>query len=106
MRKAAIVQEKFGFRLGERVMFTACADPDDGVEYGQTGTICSLDSDYGCDTVGVEWDIEKGKYHECSGKCKNHHGWWVPAEDLAKVDIDIGEIEVSEFNLDMLLGTT
>lgn len=103
MRRTARVQEKHGFHLGERIMFTASEDPDNGVKYGQTGTICSLDDDYGGDAVGVEWDIEKNKYHQCSGKCKNHHGWWVPFDQIERINVDIGEIEASDMPITALL---
>lgn len=101
-----ITQEKAGFRLGDRVRFIDSADPDNGVTYGQTGVICSLDPDYGDDCVGVEWDVGKSKYHECSGKCRNYHGWWVPLNLIERVCVDIGEIEASEFGLDMLFDVT
>ena len=100
----AEIQEKWGFRLGERVRFTATADPDDGVRYGQEGIICSLDNDYGTENVGVEWDVELPKYHNCSGKCIDHHGWWVPHEDIESVNIDIGEIQRSDTAIESLIG--
>ena len=100
----AEIQEKWGFRLGERVRFTAIADPDDGVRYGQEGIICSLDNDYGAENVGVEWDIELPKYHNCAGKCIDHHGWWVPHEDIEPVNIDIGEIQRSDTTIESLIG--
>lgn len=102
----AETQEKWGFHLGDRVKFVALTDPDDGVAYGQEGVICSLDNDYDYYNVGVEWNEECERYHDCAGKCNNHRGWWVPYEDLVKVDLDIGEIEASEFDLGMLFDTT
>ena len=96
------VEEKYGFRVGDRVVFTDDEDPDGGVYNGQTGTVCSLKEYYEEDCIGVEWDIEKCKYHDCSGSCQDHHGWWVPFTHIALVDIDIGEIKSSEFDLDVL----
>ena len=100
----AKIQERCGFHIGDRVMFTNSADPDDGVKYGQEGSVCSLDDDYGNGNVGVRWDIELGKYHSCSGKCENHHGWWVPCEDIELVRVDIGEIQCSDIAIESLIG--
>lgn len=104
MYGVAETQEKWGFHLGERVRFTTHIDPDEGVGYGQEGTICSLENDYGTENVGVRWDIELNKYHSCSGKCDNHHGWWVPYEDIEVVSADIGEIQRSDTTIESLIG--
>ena len=104
MYGVAKIQERWGFRIGDIVRFTTSTDPDDGVRYGQEGIVCSLDDDYGCENVGVRWDIELGKYHSCSGKCENHHGWWVPREDIELVRVDIGEIQRSDNTIESLIG--
>lgn len=104
MLGVAEIQEKRGFHIGDRVRFIVAFDPDDGVKYGQEGIVCSLDDDYGNENIGVKWDIELNKYHSCSGKCDNHRGWWVPFEDVELVEVDIGEIQRSDTDIESLIG--
>lgn len=93
---------KNGFRIGDRVIFTAEEDPDRGVFYGQTGTVCNLEDSYVMDSIGVEWDKERNKYHDLSGKCRNRHGWWVPYFQIERISVDLGEIEASEMDVGSL----
>lgn len=100
------VVEKFGFRIGDVVRFIADEDPDHGVIRGQTGIVKNLQDDYEYECIGVEWDIEKPRYHDCNGKCKSHHGWWVPHYDLAHEIEDLGGFDVSDLSVDSLFNTT
>lgn len=97
-------EEKYGFRVGDTVVFTADRDPDRGVVRGQIGRVCNLEEQYEDGCIGVEWDLRQEKYHDCGHTCKNHHGWWVPYEDLAHVQNDIGEFEPSDCSIDTLFS--
>lgn len=74
-------QEKFGFHLGDRVMFIEDEDCDCGVSYGDVGTVCHFDS-Y---RVGVRWDsmTSGARGHTCSGNCDRGHGWYVSPKELS-----------------------
>ena len=77
-------------------------DPYNYVRYGQVGTVCHyICFGDGCD-VGVSWDEENGRLHNCNGHCKNNHGRYVPHTSLQLKEIDLGEIDVSDFSLEAL----
>lgn len=95
-------EERYGFRVGDTVVFTADEDPDVGVVRGQIGRVCTLEEKYEEGYLGVEWELRKEKYHDCHNTCENYHGWWVPCEDLAHVQNDIGEFEPSDCSIDAL----
>lgn len=97
--------EALGFAIGDMVIMNG-EDPNGVIRVGEVGTVC----DYhrygdGCD-IGVEWEIERNENHSCAGHSKPQHGRYVPHESIAHVNVDIGEIEPSEFCLDMLFDTT
>ena len=94
------VLTKFGFKIGDRVRFVDDVDPDEGVVFGQEGTICTFEGGEG-DGVGVRWDKEWAVYHTCSNFCEREHGWYVPFHSIIVANelVDLGEIEHSELSL-------
>lgn len=95
--------EKYGFRLRDRVVFNESMDPDGGVEMGQTGEVCHLDDAYGSGYIGVRWDIGNQKYHECDGSCDNHHGWYVPHDQIVLESSPNNELDADDIG-DFLEG--
>ena len=71
------------FRIGDRVVFTERRDPDEGVYYNMTGTVCNLPYDYeeyeedDYISIGVSWD-GKDNGHDCNGSLNDRSGWMVP----------------------------
>jgi len=62
------------FEIGGRVV--CVVDHPDGNEdliVGCTGTVCEIRSN----VVGVRWDNEIWRGHNCGSKCDNGHGWRV-----------------------------
>lgn len=57
---------------------------------GDQGVVCEIRSER---VVGVRWDSEITRGHDCNGKCDHGHGWRVYQKDLRHVepeeDIDI-----------------
>ena len=100
------VLTKHGFNIGDRVRFVDDIDPDDGVVFGQEGTICTFE---GCDddNIGVRWDKNSEEYHNCANFCEYDHGWYVPYHSLVSISesIDLGEINTEVPAVDMLFGT-
>lgn len=106
MFKRPIIQAKYGFRIGDRVRFVDDRDPDDGVLFDQTGTICTFEGSED-DCIGVRWDKEYGYYHSCSGYCEDRRGWYVPYYSLVGITdlVDLGEIDVDTYGVcDLLFG--
>lgn len=99
------VLTKHGFNVGDRVRFVDDIDPDDGVVFGQEGTICTFE---GCDddNIGVRWDKNSEEYHNCANFCEYDHGWYVPYHSLVSISesIDLGEINTEVPAVDMLFG--
>ena len=79
----------------------------DGMFDGMRGTVCDLsylyfdvfDNSNNLHEVGVCWDAEsKYVFHDCGGRCEDHHGWYVPIdclyqsmgieENYASIDMD------------------
>ena len=102
--RECIIKEKYGLRLGQRVIFIEEKDPENGVRQGQIGTICCLDQLYHGGCVAVEWDEANEKYHNCVYTCDIKHGWWVPHEMVVPYDPDIGEIQHSDTTIESLMG--
>lgn len=102
--RECIIQERYGLRLGQRVVFVEERDPENGVLHGQLGTICCLDELYHKGCVGIEWDAANERYHNCMNTCDRKHGWWVPNEMVAPYDPDIGEIQRSDTAIESLIG--
>lgn len=94
---------KFGFSIGDRVLFIDDIDPDGQIVCGETGEVCDLDNIFGEDSVGVRWDKKESDRHGCSGKCSEHHGWWVPYYSIQKIDIDLGEFQCGDTPLSFLI---
>lgn len=97
-------EEKNGFRIGDTVVFIADKDPDHGVARGQIGRVCNLQEEYEEGYIGVEWERENPRYHDCGGTCLNLHGWWVPYEEIKHAQIDIGEFELSDCPINVLFS--
>lgn len=97
-------EEKYGFRIGDMVVFIADEDPDCGVVRGQIGRVCNLKDEYEEESIGVEWERKRDKYHDCGGTCPNYHGWWVPYEEIKHVQSDIGEFEPSDCPINVLFS--
>ena len=102
--RECVIKEKYGLRLGQRVIFVEEKDPDNGVCQGQLGTICCLDKLYHKGCVAVEWDASNDRYHNCLNTCENKHGWWVPHEMVGPYEPDIGEIQRSDTAIESLIG--
>ena len=104
--RTPVILTKNGFNIGDRVRFVDDIDPDDGVVFGQEGTICTFES---CDdeNVGVRWDKEDGNYHFCDNFCEHRHGWFVPFYSIVAVNelIDLGEIDMSVNSVDELFNS-
>lgn len=54
MLKKPTILSKYGFNIGDNVVFVNEIDPDDGVVRGQTGTVCTFEGAEE-DCVGVRW---------------------------------------------------
>lgn len=82
------------FSIGDRVILIADEDRDGLIVQGQIGTVCDKDS-YG--DIGVRWDDEMNRAHDCNGKCEYKHGWYVDPEDIEllrnEMDMDMTGIE-------------
>ena len=92
--------DDYGFSVGTRVVLLE-EDPYGYVKLNSIGTVCHLIGDYfsdGCD-IGVEWDEEDRRFHDCNGRCKRRHGRYVPHECLGLLDLDLGEIDSREVNI-------
>lgn len=90
-----MTESKFGFSLGDQVIFIADGDPDHGVVYGQRGIVVDFDN---CsdDMVGVQWDDRCDKFHDCNGKSKQRHGWYVPIDQIeVYIEMEAPEIDSS-----------
>ena len=100
------VLTKHGFNIGDRVRFVDDEDPDGGVFFDQTGTICTFQ---GCDdeNVGVRWDKKTNSYHNCANYCELNHGWYVPYYSLVNISesIDLGEINALVNPVDELFNS-
>lgn len=100
-------RSKYGFCLGDRVIFTAPKDPCDCVFENQTGTVCDLDHTYGNCNVGVCWDdpniYAAHSYHNCNGHCPRGTGRYVPHTQIAREIIDLGDLNQSEMSILSLL---
>lgn len=96
--------EQLGFPLGSRVVLVQ-EDPTGYVEIGQQGVVCHYTSEWehvdGCN-IGIELDEEKAVYHNCKGHCGSDRGRYVPHTAIARVDLDLGEIEASGLTLESL----
>lgn len=61
---------------------------------GETGIVCSLDF---MGEIGVRFDVQKSRCHDCGGACEMGRGWYVlpsdinalPEVELPDIDIDI-----------------
>lgn len=70
------------FNVGDRVVFIAERDGDDGVRHGQRGVVVDIEA-YDSERIGICWDEEDVLYHSCCGNCDEHHGWYVNEDYLA-----------------------
>lgn len=99
--------EDYGFPIGSRVALIA-DDPCGYVKIGMVGVVCDIDDDdmfaYNC-KIGVCWDEYRPNFHDCGGRCVNHHGRYVPPECLEFVNIDFGEINAESDPIDALFST-
>ena len=57
---------------------------------GDQGVVCEITSDR---TVGVRWDAEVVRGHDCDGHCDKGHGWRVNKKDLRRVEPE-GDIDI------------
>lgn len=98
----------YGFPVGARVVM-AKKDPCGYVRVGQAGIVCDIvyrnRFTYNCN-IGVRWDENHSGYHSCNGRCDHDHGRYVPHECLVMEDIDLGEIQISEFSINALFDIT
>lgn len=90
------MQEKCGFRIGDRVVLTVERDPDDGVCRGATGTVCDITSMKNKLNIGVRWDQKEERYHDCNRTCEMGYGWFVPYDCITHQVSDIGEFSQSD----------
>lgn len=97
-----------GLTIGSRVVAIK-GDPYGIVIPGDTGTVCHFsDLPRGCN-VGIRLDrpgADKGKYHNCFGRCENGRGRYVPADILRLEVCDFGEIKSQDFAIEDLFCTT
>lgn len=100
----ANIQSKYGFNLGDRVVFVEDEDPDNGVCRDMIGSVCNLDETYEPENIGIRWDNSDSRYHECDGGCENHRGWYVPYYQVRHLDFDLGEINTDGASIEQLLS--
>lgn len=79
-------EEDADFKVGDRVM---CIDGNLSVylSVGDTGTVVEV-SGY---MAGVNWDKANKGMHNCGGKCKNHHGYYMPLSGIKKISDEKSE---------------
>lgn len=99
------MDEKHGFRVGDRVIVSVEHDPEYGVRRGQTGIVCDISSMKNPLNIGVRWDEAKDAFHTCNMNCDDGHGWFVPYGCISLLQKDIGEITQSDHPIDILFGT-
>lgn len=51
---------------------------------GATGTVVHAEQDN--DMIGVEWDESKPYMHNCGGRCKDKHGFYILPEELELIE--------------------
>lgn len=51
------------------------------VEYGEIGTAMLIQGN----CVAVEWNDKKEWRHDCGGRCRDKHGWWVPKYEVIPI---------------------
>ena len=68
------------FAPGDRVVYTYSGSHM--VSRGETGTVVCIDN--GC-SIGVCWDKEDWRKHNCGGLCERGHGYWVVSIELQKI---------------------
>lgn len=95
---------KYGFSVGDRVMFIEEEDPDGGVYNGQCGTVCTIYRAHDEGGIGVSWDKENNRYHSCDGNCEEYHGWFVPYDMISHIECDLGEFEHSDMSILNFIG--
>ena len=77
-------EKKHNFKVGDRVRINEVGKDnwnifeEKGVEFG-TIIVCK-----GTGSIGVEFDTDFGG-HDCFGKVKNGHGWWLDEEEIELV---------------------
>lgn len=64
--------------VGMRVMML---ENSSGPKYGMTGKVVGFEDSF----VGVEFDKGFERGHDCSGKGKSPHCWWLGYENLGEV---------------------
>jgi len=52
------------------------------IKYGEKGTICDIEHIDESESIGVNWDKKDNFKHECHGNCQDHHGYYVPKNEL------------------------
>lgn len=67
--------------VGSRVRYVGNARAS--VRYGETGTIVFIVEDFpdDCD-IAIDWDEKKFERHDCGGKSRPNHGWWVSPSEV------------------------
>ena len=96
----------YGFPVGSRVVMMD-KDPTGYVDMGMSGIVCHIvDIDCFGDNcnIGVEWNRESIRFHNCIGHCASSRGRYVPHTCLAHEDCDIGTFECSDWSIDLLLN--
>lgn len=99
------ILDSLGFPIGSGVVMVG-EDPNRTIKIGEIGIVCDYHkySD-GCD-IGVAWEVKRAANHNCFGKCENGHGRYVPHASISIVDLDLGELDMSELSVSALLGIT
>ena len=88
------MDSKFGFRVGDRVVYAEYGGEFDAHIYGESGTVCRLDG-YGNSRVGVEFDNYHESFHTCNGACKEGHGLYILCKELTH-EVELPEFDVAE----------
>ncbi len=63
---------------------------NNSIRSGDFGTLCYITGD--SDGFGVNWDSSVDAGHNCSGTCKNGHGWFVSYDEIRLVEEDDSEL--------------
>lgn len=92
-----------GFAIGNRVMVIRTVD-DAYLKSGMVGTVCDFTDEFGDENVGVNFDEGSPFFHNCFGNCESEHGFYVAHTNLCALDIDLGELDISDKDMDFLIG--
>lgn len=88
------------FAVGDYVV---CVKAYGSVDVGETGRLVHIMRYY--PEYGVEWEIERDVRHDCLGRCKTKHGFYVPEISIRiQAPPDLGDLECYTSDISSLFG--